>query len=611
MLHLRHLSMKLLKCVGACALVTALICPHAAAQVTILPAGPGEPMQMPAPGRELKSGTGGIKGRLVTADSGAPVRRAQVRLSGPEILPKTSTTDNEGRYEFTGLPAGRFTISASKGGYMTVNYGQSRPFESGKPIELADKQQVDRADIVMPRGSVISGRIVDEFGEAVAEVSVSAMRSVWDNGRRKLQATGRTATTNDLGQYRIYGLPPGEYYVSATVSRERDMMVTEMAMVASLRGGPAPEAPRSGYAPTYYPGTASGSQAQKVSLSIGQEAQSTDFGLVPVRLVTVKGTVLGSNGNPVSGVMVTPSPRNANESGFLSIVSGARTDQNGNFTLNGVAPGEYTLNARSTMVFSQTSSEGNRTVFATRVVEDGAAGGSSLESGSVPLSVGGDDISNVMIVTSKGTSASGRVTWEGGTKPTANTLRISAAPAEGDNPLAMLGGSASVTAEGTFEIKGLAGHRIFRVMNIPAGWFLKAVKHGGQDITDTGMEIRTSEPLTNLEVVLTNKGTEVNGTVKQGNDPATDYTVVIFSDDPQKWAVPMPRQIASARPNQEGRFQVKNLPAGGYYVVALEYIPQGDWFDPEVLERLKGKASRFSIDEGQVETLDLRLERMQ
>src|SRR5688572_24270217 len=105
-----------------------------------------------------------------------------------------------------------------------------------------------------------------------------------------------------------------------------------------------------------------------------------------------------------------------------------------------------------------------------------------------------------MIVTSKGTSASGRVTWEGGAKPTVNRLRISAGSVDGE-PLSMLGGSSSVTAEGTFEIKGLAGHRIFRVSNVPAGWHLKAIRHGGQDITDTGIEIRTTEPPSNLEVV--------------------------------------------------------------------------------------------------------------
>ena len=189
-----------------------------------------------------------------------------------------------------------------------------------------------------------------------------------------------------------------------------------------------------------------------------------------------------------------------------------------------------------------------------------------------------------------------------------NTLRINAAALEQENPLALMGGSSSVTADGTFELRGLAGPRIFRVANVPAGWVLKAVTLNGADITDTGVDIKSGEAISGLEVVLTSRTTEVNGGVKAGNDPATDYTVVLFSDDPDKWRVPMPRHIATGRPNQQGRFQVKNLPAGSYYAVAVEYIAQGDWNDPDVLDRLKARATRFIIDEGDVKTLELRLE---
>lgn len=596
---------------GALVLAVAVQGGSAGAQVFI-PATGGEPMQFPQAGREMKTGTARVKGRLVTAETGAAVRRAQVRISGSDILPKMATTDNEGSYEFRDLPAGRYTISATKSGYVSVGYGQTRPFESPKPIELTDGQVIDKADIVMPRGSVISGRIVDEFGEPLADATVTAMRSSWSNGRRRLQAAGRTATTNDLGQYRIYGLPPGEYYVSASLRGGHEMMVMEMA-VAAIRtsSAAASEAPTSGYAPTYYPGTANGTEAQKLTLAIGQEAMNTDFGLIPVRLAKVSGTVIGSEGRPLEGVMVSASPRNAGAS-TLVFPGGAaaRTDKNGNFTLSSVAPGEYTLNARTTnFVTSDRRGDGERAVFTmTRVTVEG--GGGETEFGSVPLSVAGEDMSNVVIATSKGTSASGRVIYEGGSKPRSNTLRISAASAEAEGPLGLLGGSASVTAEDTFEIKGLAGQRIFRVSNVPAGWVLKAIRLNGSDITDNGIDIRPNEPVSGLEVVLTSRSTEVAGAVQAGNDPATDYTVVIFSDDPQKWTAPMTRHIASARPNQDGRFQVKHLPAGGYYAVALDYIAQGDWNDPEVLERLRSRATRFTLDEGEVENLTLKLEQM-
>lgn len=582
----------------------------AAAQISVLPATGGEPIRMPQPGREMKTGTGRIQGRLVTGDSGAPVRRGQVRLSGQDIMPKAATTDHDGHFEFKDLPAGSFTLSASKSGFVTVNYGQKRPFEPGKPIELVEGQAITSADITMPRGSVISGRILDEFGDPVADTAVNAMRSTWSNGRRRLQPSGRSAMTNDLGQYRIYGLPPGEYFVSATLrGGAQEMVVAEMAAMMAVRTSLAaggPEGPTSGYAPTFYPGTPNGSEAQKLTLGVGQEVQNTDFGLVPVRLVRVSGSVVSSEGRPVEGVSVSTTPRNSNDLNFMNGGGGsARTDKNGNFTITGVAPGDYTLHARITQIFSS-GDGGSMTFTMTRTI--GGPGDSQQESGSVPLSVGGEDMSNVMIVTTKGATATGKVVYEGGAKPTVNTLRISAASLDQEGPLGMLGGSSSVTPEGTFELKGLAGARIFRVANIPAGWVLKAVKLNGADITDTGVEIRSMEAISGLEVILTSKTTEIIGSAKAGNDPATDYTVVIFSDDPEKWRVPMSRHIASARPNQQGRFQLKNLPAGSYYAIAVEYIAQGDWNDPDVLERLKSKATSFSIEEGAVKTLDLTLQ---
>ena len=233
------------------------------------------------------------------------IRRAQVRISGAEVAPKAALTDAEGRFEFRDLPAGRFSLQTSKSGFVSVQYGQTRPFESGKPIELADKQSLDNADVSMPRGSVIAGRIVDEFGDAIPDVSVTAVRQSWQNGRRRLvPSPGRIAQTNDLGQYRIYGLPPGDYYVSATL-RGAALETIEMEFVSfggvSIGGGPTAPAPKSGYSSTYYPGTPNIAEAQRVTVPAGQESSSADFALVAVRLAKVSGIVIGSDGKPLEG----------------------------------------------------------------------------------------------------------------------------------------------------------------------------------------------------------------------------------------------------------------------------------------------------------------------
>src|SRR5436190_16680918 len=173
-------------------LVLAMAMPSSAQQQIQI--SPGDlPSQFLPPGRQAKTGTGRLRGRVLAADTGAIVRRAQVRISSPDIGTKTAFTDAQGRYEFKDLPTGRFTLSVSKSGFVTMQYGQSRPFEPGRPIELADAQVLEKADVALPRGSAVSGRILDEFGEPVSDASVTAMRMQYSNGRRRLTPSGRAS----------------------------------------------------------------------------------------------------------------------------------------------------------------------------------------------------------------------------------------------------------------------------------------------------------------------------------------------------------------------------------------------------------------------------------
>ena len=217
---------------------------------------------------------------------------------------------------------------------------------------------LDKADITMPRGSAISGRIVDEFGEPLADAQVSAMRSTWVNGKRRLQSTGRMAQTNDLGQYRIYGLPPGEYFVSASTARRvrnhdgrsRRRHVRRLRRASGGRPGPVGirAALRlrphllSRHAPT-------ATKRRRSRSSVGQETQSTDFALIAgaarprhrhghrLRRPAVRrrdDQHDAAQRSPTSGTIMFP------------MGGSSRTDKNGSFTLNSVAPGDYTLQAR-------------------------------------------------------------------------------------------------------------------------------------------------------------------------------------------------------------------------------------------------------------------------
>ena len=591
-------------------LIAATGTPANAQQQIVIESGPpgGEPMTMP-PGlggpRQLKTGTGRIQGRVVSTDTGGPLRRAQVRLTAPEIGVKVALTDAEGRFEFRELPAGRFTLNASKSGYVTIQYGQTRPFEQGRPIELADKQVLDKADVAMPRGSAISGRIVDEFGDPLPDALVSAMRQTWSNGRRRLLPTGRTSQTNDLGQYRMYGLPPGEYYISASL-RNTDIMIMDAALLGGPSSGASGSTPSSGYAPTYFPGTTTAASAQRVTVAVGQEAQNTDFALAPVRLARITGTVMSSDGKPLDGGMVSAMPASRTGEVGLALMGGAtgRTSKDGNFSIPSVAPGEYTLTVRSVRII--TSDGGDTMMF--RATVGGGSDGTDSETASVPVVVSSEDVSNVVIITSKGGTASGRITFEGGAPPASTGVRINSVATDTDGPIMMAAGGVTAKDDGSFQLKGLSGRRLLRLNNLPPGWTLKSVRLNGDDVTDSGIEFKSGQDLSGLELVASSKQTEITGGVTASNgSPLKDYTVVVFSDDPQYWSLPFTRWVNGARPDQDGRFRLRNLPAGSYNIVAVDYIEAGAWGDPELLDRLKSHARRITLSDGGSEKVDLKL----
>jgi protocatechuate 3,4-dioxygenase beta subunit len=575
-------------------------------QIQIGPGGDGGPMQMLAPGRQAKTGTSSLRGRVVAVDTGTAVRRAQVRISGPDIGTKTALTDAQGRYEFRDLPAGRFNVSVSKSGFVSMQYGQNRPFEPGRPIELVDAQKMDKADVSLPRGSVLAGRVADEFGEAVAEAEVTAMRLQFTSGKRRLVPSGRTGTTNDLGQYRIYGLPPGEYYVSATL---RNMNSMVMDILGGGPGGPTGSNQNSGYAATYYPSTPTPGEAQRVALAVGQELASVDIQLQPVRLAKITGTAVGSDGKPMTGAMVMLMPTMKDALQFMPGGT-SRTDKDGNFTLNSVTPGEYSLQVQSMGGMIQAAGANMSFVFRTNDTSSPAAPASQEREFAVAtVNVAGEDITGMVVVGTRGAKATGVISFGGSAKPEGTQgIRVSASPVDVDsNPMPTFGGS-NVKDTGAFEVEGLIGQRVFRAANLPKGWILKHVKLNGQDITDKGVEFKPGEDVNGLEIELTNKTTGINGGVTDDkSQPLKDYTVVVFAEDASKWTLPMNRWTASSRPDQDGRFKFGNLPPGAYYAIAVEYVAQGEWSDPEWLARAAKKATRFTLDEGGTKALDLKL----
>ncbi len=527
-------------------------------QVTA-PQAPKPPQAATRDTRPPQTGTGVIRGRVVGADTGSPLRRARVMLSAAELAkPLFATTDAQGRYEFASLPASRYTVTASKTLYVTLQFGQRRAFEAGRPIELADKQVQEAIDFLLPRGGVIAGRIVDDTGEPVVGAAVSLMRPRYIDGARQLARVGRAVETNDRGEYRLFDLAPGSYYVGIS---------------STFPGESLP------YGSSYFPGTTTPDGAQRVTVKSGQVQAGIDVTLQPVMLATLTGTLMdAARGGPLSDSTI----RARSAGGSISITGVVRPD--GTFTIANVPPGEYSL------VAAGSDPESSRSL-----------------TGMLPVTVSGGDIGGLAIAAVPGGRATGRIVFEGAAKPPVSPSSLSVV-SETARPLGLATGRiGTVKGDWTFELTGQFGARVLRLSKQPAGWALKAVRLGERDVTDTPIVFAGTEDVAGIQIVLTNRTTEVSGRVidDRGRD-VKEYAVVAFADDAARWTW-QSRFVATARPDLDGRFKIAQLPPAAYLIVALEYLDEGDASDPKFLESLRAAAVRVSLDEGASKTVELKL----
>jgi carboxypeptidase family protein len=523
-----------------------------------------------APPPPPSPGTAIISGRIFAADTGKPLRRARIVLSSLDLggPPRTANTNVDGRFEFKDLPEGRYTASASRGGYLQIRYGQRRPLEPTKPLEVRAGQTIERVDFTLPRTGLITGHITDEIGDPAAGITVFAMRTEYWRGRRQLVTSGPPGRTDDSGQYRVVGLSPGTYFLR-TLSRET-WSVTRAGKKEIMS-----------FATTYFPGTPDLKQARSVTVGIAQQASGVDFSLVPARTVTVSGTVFDSHGRPISNVGLVQQVGGPN-GGIVGMVGNAVTAADGTFVIRNVAPGEYTLKAAG-----------------------------SDEVTTLPIVVGGADIENVSLVTSAGWSASGTVTTERGTPPAIarERVRISVNSTLDPTNMGMQGEPRPrqvLNDDWTFSATAIVGPARFRVA-LPPGWALKSILHNGRDVTDTAIEMKSGEELSGIQVVVTDRVTTLAGQLlDEKGVPIADGTVIVFAGGPEKWSDES-RYVRAVRPDHQGQFQINGLPAGDYLAVALDYVQDGMWNDPEYLASIRRDAQKLTLNEGGSRVISLKL----
>lgn len=546
----------------------------------------------------VAAGTASISGVVRALDTGRPVRRARVWVtsgSGP-VNARATTTGDDGRFELKELAEGRYTLSVSKPGYVTLAYGQKRPRQPALPLQLRAGERLANLGVLLPRGGVISGHVLDDQGAPLVSATVQVQRYEYRLGERRLLPEG-LSRTDDRGEYRVFGLPPGEYYVSATAPPEGRVPgggpgpggpggpfgpggVAFDSGTGPLRPGiivpgdsGADEAPTD-FAPTYYPGVPTVTDSGRVTLGLSQELTNLDFALQLVPTARVSGTVLPPEGRTLRFATVGL----ITELGLP--VAGRqqrRVGSDGTFTMTGVPPGNYRLVARG-------QAEGVDGPLLT----------------TMPLSVSGGTISGLSVALRMGADLPGTIVFEGGAPDATLLSRFTVAIRGTDSsagPLVLNTGN--VGPDLRFVVRNVSpGPKVVQLQRAPQGWVLRDVRLGSADVSDIPFDVQTNTPIGALSLVLTNATATVSGVVRNGRgEPASDYTAILFPADATQWH-PLSRRIAAKRADQLGQYEFQNLVPGRYLLAAVDLVEEGQWTDPAFLERIRARAVDVQIDGG-------------
>jgi hypothetical protein len=483
-------------------------------------------------------------------------------------------TDASGRFKLTGVPPGRYRATATRSGFVrpVSKSGQAPP-----PLTLAPGQAVDGLTLEMVPAGVITGRVVDQNGEPLVNAQIQQFRYVEIQGERRLMPFGGAVSTDDRGVYRMFGLNPGRYYISAAYSE------TSGSLGAPGRGAPmqlavpAPAAADESYPPVFYPGVADPGQAAPIRLAAGEERQGVDFRLVPVRTIRVRGHIAPLPPVPQEvNVMLTPRGGWGAASFSLGPRPPGRVDAKGAFEIPNVTPGSYLLTAMA--------------------IRDGNPLWARL-----PVEAGSDNIDGLELALRPNVDLKGRARFDGDAPPGLDltSLSVTLTPLQASMGFAGLIRSA-LDAGGSFQLPNVApGDYRLNIDPLGGDTYVKAVRYGGADVA--GRPVSIGETPGTFEVVLSAAGARVEGVVTEDGNPAAGALVTAIPDS----GLPSLRKVGQTGRN--GRFTLRGLAPGGYTLYACDVGPEGSIPDPQDLEGFQNKAKKITVEEQARVTADLTL----
>jgi Carboxypeptidase regulatory-like domain len=625
------------------------------AQVYVPPGGP-VPARTASSAPPGSSGPSVIVGQIVDASTGRGVSHAIVHIDGPNTQ-LVRVADDKGRFFAVGLRGGSYSIAASKSGYFDGTFGQRRAAGDGRALPLADHQWITDVRIGLWRPAVVGGVVTDEAGEPLVGVRVEALRRDFDDGLAQFIPMA-SVMTNDQGAYRMAHLLPGEYVVVVPSSASRlpagvafaeglagavpegaqraaattmildsivqtghatfDASMTHMTLAGFGNPPPASGAARPmTYPTTYFPGTPVSTSALSITLATGETRNNVDVSLTPVPRGAISGHVVAAAG-PTAGQVLRLLVAGEDDPGLGREVAITIAEQDGAFRFPDVPLGDYVIDAPSHASLDVGGAV-NRSEPATPVLtgplvarvqikDDGS--GSVGSYGRTRVALIDQDVTDVRVELEPAASIAGQVVFESATlappEHPGQMIMIDAVPRHGSRDLAR---HAFVDDAGALAIRGLARDEYFlRAGPPPAGWYLKSIMSGAQNLLSTPFDLRSSGDLDDLVITFTDKPTMIGGAVyDKGRAPVATATVIVFPADASFRGTSGldPDRIRATRADPSGAYQVVGLPAGDYLVAAIDEATADGWRDPARLDALRPMAKHVTLHDAEQHALDL------
>lgn len=564
---------------------------------------------------------GGPQGLL-----GQPGQANPQQAQQQQPLTFTTTTDDQGKFQFKDVDEGPYRIVAARNGFARQEYGQRSFNRPGTVMSIRAGQQVTDLTFRLTPASTISGRVMDSLGEPVPGITVQALRSTYDaTGKRTLQPAG-SARTNDLGEYRIYWINPGRYYVSANPARSAFETLTatasqaatqaqnpaqaqQAAQAAAIFGtvGNPNEVADPGFGQSYYPNSQEASRAVALDLQPGNEQRAIDFTLTRSLRVRLTGRVIDTTtGRPPQGAVVSVSPRDSSSSSPLDMFAGLDPSQGnrynpatGEFVVPNVASGSYWLQVMSQGQTAPTAPDAQPTPA------DALAILSSMNSARIPVDVLGSDINDLTLNVGPGVAVPGRVRIEGAANQ--NDLQrigiqLQATSGAGSLIAMLQGGTIKPAADGTFSVPRItAGDYKLVVTGLGPTLYIKDARFGQTDALNA---LTISEPVTgSLEVVLrTNPGQITGNVVDATLKPISGVQVVLVPENRSRQDL-----YKNGVTDQEGHFTFRGITPGDYRIFSWEDIEPFAYFDPAFVSQYEAAGKQVRIQESSAESAEVRL----